>query len=47
MQLDLLMETLCATQPHFVRCIKPNRIKAGQVFDVGHRRAGLVWRVRI
>ncbi|CEO94284.1 hypothetical protein PBRA_000069 [Plasmodiophora brassicae] len=52
MQLDLLMETLCATQPHFVRCIKPNRIKAGQVFDVFYVRpqlrcGGLVEAVRM
>ena len=32
-QLDELMATLNATQPHYVRCIKPNKLKQPITFD--------------
>ena len=32
-QLSLLYETLTATSPHFIRCLKPNVEKRGNVFD--------------
>jgi myosin heavy subunit len=32
-QLTLLMQTLYATSPHFVRCMKPNGNKSGDEFD--------------
>lgn len=31
-QLDALMSTLNATDPHFIRCMKPNSEKAGDMF---------------
>lgn len=32
-QLSTLMDTLNATYPHFVRCMKPNSLKRGSVFQ--------------
>lgn len=32
-QLGELMATLAATQPHYVRCIKPNTLKVCDNFD--------------
>jgi hypothetical protein len=32
-QLDALMKTLNTTAPHFIRCIKPNSVKKGNIFD--------------
>lgn len=51
-QLVSLMDTLNATEPHFVRCMKPNMEKVGKVFDsqvmLGQLRyAGLVEVCRI
>jgi myosin V len=33
LQLGLLNETLMSTTPHYVRCIKPNKVKKPHVFD--------------
>ena len=51
-QLNELMATLNATFPHFVRCMKPNDEKAGNLFNAGRmqdqlRYAGLVEVCRI
>ena len=35
-QLDSLMETLNSTQPHYVRCVKPNDLKKPDVFDANN-----------
>jgi sugar diacid utilization regulator len=32
-QLDALMKTLNATEPHYIRCIKPNQVKKPGIFD--------------
>ena len=32
-QLGELMDTLNATEPHFVRCMKPNKAKVGSVYE--------------
>jgi len=40
-QLDSLMKTLKATQPYFVRCIKPNQVKAPRQFDCDYVRPQL------
>ena len=32
-QLNALEQTLLATTPHYVRCIKPNKLKAANLFD--------------
>jgi hypothetical protein len=51
-QLSELMETLNATSPHFIRCMKPNDKKVGNLFTAGRmvdqlRYAGLVEVCRI
>ncbi len=33
MQLHELITTLSSTEPHYVRCIKPNSLKIKNVFD--------------
>jgi len=32
-QLDLLLQTLKVTNPHYIKCIKPNRLKQQGIFD--------------
>jgi hypothetical protein len=32
-QLDSLMKTLNSTEPHYIRCIKPNSVKKGNIFE--------------
>lgn len=32
-QLDSLMKTLNSTEPHYIRCVKPNSVKKGNIFD--------------
>ena len=32
-QLSQLMKTLARTAPHFVRCMKPNHVKKGKIFE--------------
>ena len=32
-QLEDLMKTLRATQPHYIKCVKPNGTKSAAVFD--------------
>jgi hypothetical protein len=32
-QLDSLTETLKATEPHYIKCIKPNALKGASVFS--------------
>lgn len=32
-QLNNLMKTLNATEPHFIRCVKPNEMKSGDLFS--------------
>ena len=34
-QLDSLMRTLRATQPHYIKCVKPNTSKAAKLFEAG------------
>jgi hypothetical protein len=34
-QLQALMETLSSTEPHYVRCIKPNSLNYPQKFENG------------
>lgn len=51
-QLTLLMKTLNSTKPHFIRCIKPNNLMAGNVFDSSSslrqfRYAGLFEAIRV
>lgn len=33
MQLQQLMETLNATEPHYVRCVKPNNLLKPAIFE--------------
>ncbi len=32
-QLELLIQTLTLTAPHYIKCIKPNRFKQAMNFD--------------
>lgn len=32
-QLELLIQTLTLTSPHYIKCIKPNRFKQSMNFD--------------
>ncbi|GBG65534.1 hypothetical protein CBR_g51126 [Chara braunii] len=52
LQLQALMETLSTTQPHYVRCVKPNTEQLAQQFDFGFvlqqlRCSGVLEAVRI
>jgi myosin heavy subunit len=51
-QLRTLMETLTATAPHYVRCLKPNVLKLPSVFDTDMvlnqlRYAGMMETIKI
>lgn len=32
-QLQALMETLNSTEPHYIRCVKPNSLNRPQIFE--------------
>ena len=47
-QLQLLMETLNTTHPHYIRCVKPNAVNRPGVFEhanvLQQLRCGVGWR---